>query len=268
MGSHAASSGTSPAPPDPAVTEFLDYLRYERGMSPNTIVAYARDLSRYVAFLGPRAQSVTAAEESDVRAYFVAQGGDGAAASVARRSACLRSFYAYLVREGIREDDPAARLRTPKKPRDLPHVFSVEEIEILLGAVVPGDALGQRDLAILELLYGSGLRVSELLGLREGDIDLEGGLVRCVGKGDKERAVPMGAAAVGALGRYLRDGRRQLLRGRRLPDVFLNARGKPLTRQGVTYLLDKILAARRHVGQGQRPYLPSLVRDASAGGRS
>jgi len=242
MASHAAPLGPSPAPHDAAVTEFLDYLRYERGMSPNTLVAYARDLSRYEAFLGQLTQSPAAAEESDVRAYFAAQGGDGAAASVARRTACLRSFYAYLVREGIREDDPAARLRTPKKPRDLPLVLSVEEIETLLGAVIPADATGQRDLAILELLYGSGLRVSELLGLREGDIDLEGGLVRCVGKGDKERAVPMGAAAAGALGRYLRDGRRQLLRGRRLPDVFLNARGGPLTRQGVAYLLDRILA--------------------------
>ena len=242
MTNHAASAGTSPAPPDPAVTEFLDYLRYERGMSPNTLVAYARDLSRYGAFLVQRTRSAATAEESDVRAYFAAQGGDGAAASVARRTACLRSFYAYLAREGIRDDDPSARLRTPKKPRDLPHVLSVEEIEALLGAIIPADAAGQRDLAILELLYGSGLRVSELLDLREGDIDLEGGLVRCVGKGDKERAVPMGAAARDALGRYLRDGRRQLLRGRRLPDVFLNVRGKPLTRQGVGYLLDRILA--------------------------
>jgi integrase/recombinase XerD len=242
MASHVAPSGASSTPPDPAVTEFLDYLRYERGMSPNTLVAYARDLSRYEAFLVRCTRGAARAEESDVRAYFAAEGGDGAAASVARRTACLRSFYAYLVREGIRDDDPAARLRTPKKPRDLPHVLSVEEIETLLGAVIPGDAVGQRDLAILELLYGSGLRVSELLGLREGDIDLEGGLVRCVGKGDKERAVPMGAAAAGALGRYLRDGRRQLLRGRRLSHVFLNARGGPLTRQGVAYLLDRILA--------------------------
>jgi integrase/recombinase XerD len=210
-------------------------------MSLNTLVAYERDLTRYETFLGQRARGAALADESDVRAYFAAEGGDGAAASVARRTACLRSFYAYLVREGIRDDDPAARLRTPKKPHDLPRVLSVEEMATLLAGIIPVDAAGQRDLAIMELLYGSGLRVSELLGLREGDIDLEGGLVRCVGKGDKERAVPMGAAAVDALGRYLRDGRRQLLRGRRLQNVFLNARGGPLTRQGVAYLLDKIL---------------------------
>ena len=112
----------------------------------------------------------------------------------------MRAFYAYLVREGVREDDPAALLRTPKRPQDLPRVLSVEEVEAILATVVPAGPLGQRDLAALELLYGCGLRVSELLGLRDGDVDLEGGLVRCVGKGDKERVVPMGSAAAKARG--------------------------------------------------------------------
>ena len=114
---------------------------------------------------------------------------------------------------------------------------------------MPAGPLGQRDLAALELLYGCGLRVSELLGLREGDVDLEGGLVRCVGKGDKERVVPMGAAAAVALTRYLRDGRRTLLRGRRRAEVFLNARGTPLTRQGVDYLLRRMLARADMLGK-------------------
>jgi integrase/recombinase XerD len=127
------------------------------------------------------------------------------------------------------------------KPRDLPRVLSVEEVLALLAAAVPGDATGQRDLAIVELLYGSGLRVSELVGLREGDLDLEGGLVRCVGKGDKERSVPMGGAASRALERYLGDGRRRLLGRRRTVQVFVNARGGPLTRQGVAFILAKIL---------------------------
>lgn len=228
--------------PDPSVTEFLDYLRYERGMSPNTLAAYSRDLSRFSAFLSAHElRGAAAAGEEDLRAYFAEEGGDGAAASVARRTASLRSFYAYLEREGVRHDDPAARLRAPKKPQSLPHVLSVDEIESLLAAIVPAEATDQRDLAILELLYGSGLRVSELLGLRESDVDLEGGLVRCLGKGEKERAVPIGAAAVRALDRYLSDGRRQLLRGRRLPEVFLNARGGPLTRQGVAHILTRIL---------------------------
>jgi integrase/recombinase XerD len=128
-------------------------------------------------------------------------------------------------------------------------VLSVEEVEAVLAKVAPAGPLGQRDLAALELLYGCGLRASELLGLREGDVDVEGGLVRCVGKGDKERVVPMGGAAAAALGRYLRDGRRELLRGRRRAELFLNARGGPLTRQGLDYLLRKILARADMRGQ-------------------
>ena len=137
--------------------------------------------------------------------------------------------------------DPTARLRTPKRAQDLPRVLSVEEVLALLKSVAPTGPLGERDLAMFELLYGCGLRASELLGLRDGDVDMEGGLVRCVGKGDKERIVPMGSAAAAALGRYLRDGRRTLQRGRRRPELFLNARGGPLTRQGLDYLLRRYL---------------------------
>jgi len=223
------------------ILEFLEYVRYERGLSPNTVTAYARDLARLQDFLGARGVTPAGASEDDVRDFFSGTGGDGAAASVARRTAAVRAFYAYLVREGRRDDDPAGRLRTPRRPQDLPRVLSVEEVEQVLAAVVPTTALGQRDLAALELLYGCGLRVSELLGLREGDADVEGGLVRCVGKGDKERVVPMGAAAGAALSRYVGDGRRVLLRGRRRPELILNARGGPLTRQGFDYVLRRVL---------------------------
>jgi integrase/recombinase XerD len=246
------TSGDAPrsrTPPDPAVAEFLDCLRYERGMSANTVTAYDRDLARYAEFLKSRAVTPPAASEEDVRAYFAETGGDGAAASVARRTASLRAFYAYLVREGRREDDPAARLRTPKKPQGLPRVLSVEEVEAFLGQIVPSGPLGQRDLAALELLYGCGLRVSELLSLRDGDVDIEGGLVRCIGKGDKERVVPMGHAAGAAVERYERDGRRALLRGRRRAELILNARGGPLTRQGLDYIIRKVLARADMFGQ-------------------
>jgi integrase/recombinase XerD len=239
-----------PAPPtDPDVQEFLDYVRYERGMSANTVSAYGRDLRRFTAFLADRGVRPVVASTSDVQDFFAAGGGDGAASSVARRTASLRVFYVYLVREGVRADDPAASLRTPKLPQQLPRVLSVEEVEAVLAKAVAAGPLGQRDLAALELLYGSGLRVSELLGLREGDVDVEGGLVRCVGKGDKERVVPMGTAAALALERYRRDGRRQLLHGRRRSELFLNARGGPLTRQGLDYLLRKILARADMLGQ-------------------
>ena len=238
----AAGDARPPVPPpDPPVQEFLDHVRYERGLSPNTVEAYGRDLRRYAEFLAGRGARPSSATADDLHAYFAAGGGDGAAASVARRTATLRAFYAFLAREGLREDDPSATLRTPKRPQDLPRVLSVDEVGRLLAAVVPAGPLGQRDLAALELLYGCGLRASELLGLREGDVDLEGGLVRCTGKGDKERVVPVGSAALAALGRYEKDGRRQLLKGRRRPELILNARGAPLTRQGLDYLLRKTL---------------------------
>ncbi|NLE22645.1 MAG: tyrosine recombinase XerD [Actinobacteria bacterium] len=237
---------TGPASPpagqsDPLVAEFLDYVRYERGLSANTVTAYGRDLARFGAWLEAGGTPPSAATSAQVRAYFSGPGGDGASSSVARRTAAVRAFYAYLVREGVREDDPSALLRTPKRPQDLPRVLSVEEMERILAAVVPTGPLGQRDLAALELLYGCGLRVSELLGLRDGDVDLEGGLVRCVGKGDKERVVPMGSAAAKAVSRYVSDGRRTLLKGRRRPELILNARGRPLTRQGVDYILRRVL---------------------------
>jgi len=237
-----AMEPASPRPAlDPLVQEFLDYARFERGLSANTVAAYGRDLIRFAAYLAPEGGRPSAASEDEVRGFFAATGGDGAPASVARRTASVRTFFAYLVREGVRDDDPAARLRTPKKPQDLPRVLSVEEVESVLDAVVPSGPLGQRDLAALELLYGCGLRVSELLGLREGDVDAEGGVVRCVGKGDKERVVPMGAAAGRALRRYVSDGRRTLLRGRRRPELILNSRGQPLTRQGFAYILRRVL---------------------------
>lgn len=229
------------APVDPLVREFLEFIQYERGLSGNTVAAYGRDLAAFSRFLGEGGTSPGVATQTDVRAYFSGPGGAGAASSVARRTAAVRAFYAYLVRENVREDDPAALLRTPKRPQDLPRVLSVEEVEAILAGVVPAGPLGQRDLAALELLYGCGLRVSELLGLRDGDVDLEAGLVRCVGKGDKERVVPMGSAAAAAVSRYLADGRRTLLRGRRRPQLILNARGGPLTRQGFDYVLRRVL---------------------------
>ena len=238
------AQGAEGGPPaDPLVGEFLDYIRYERGLSPNTVTAYGRDLTAFAAFLStPEGRLPAAPSTADVRAWFAGSGGDGAASSVARRTAAVRSFYAYLVRENVRADDPAALLRTPKRPQDLPRVLSVEEVEAILATVVPAGPLGQRDLAALELLYGCGLRVSELIGLRDGDVDVEGGIVRCVGKGDKERVVPMGsAAAAAAVSRYVADGRRTLLRGRRRSELILNARGGPLTRQGFDYILRRVL---------------------------
>jgi len=222
---------------DADVQDFLDYLAYERSASANTVAAYRRDLERLVAYLHEAGLTVRSAGEDDVEAFFTGPGGAGAGSSLA----AVRGLYGFLVREGVLEKDPADRLRAPKRREDLPRVLSVEEVERVLTRIVPTGPLGQRDLAAMELLYGCGLRASELVGLRAADVDLEGGLVRCLGKGDKERVVPLGGAAANAVRRYARDGRRTLLRGRRRDQLLLNARGAPLTRQGLDYVLRRAL---------------------------
>ncbi|HUK76080.1 MAG TPA: tyrosine-type recombinase/integrase, partial [Thermoleophilia bacterium] len=200
------------AVPDPAVEEYLAHLEFERALSANTVAAYRRDLERFAAFLGgpptsgsaggPAAVrgSVATATDDDLYRYFNGPGGDGATTSVARRMAAVRGLYHYLVREHGLVADPAVHLTTPKHPRGLPRVLRVDEIETILAAVTTAGPLAERDLALLELLYGCGLRASEIVTLRTADVDLEGGLLRCLGKGDKERVVPLGSFAAVAVG--------------------------------------------------------------------
>jgi integrase/recombinase XerD len=238
-------------PSDRIVADYLDFLRYERGLSANTVAAYGRDLDGLSAFLSQHGRVPLGAAAADVDAYFDGPGGDGRATSVARRMAAVRGLYRFLVREDRLAVDPAAPLRSPRRGRPLPKVLSVAEVEAIIAQVRAAGAAGQRDLAIIELLYGCGLRASELVGLREADVDLEGGLLRCLGKGGKERVVPLGSHAVAATERYITDGRRSLLRGRRLDELFVNAHGRPLTRRGLHYILGRyVLAAgiRRPVG--------------------
>jgi integrase/recombinase XerD len=204
------------AAPDPVVEEYLAYLEFERTLSPNSVAAYRRDLERFAAWLAgrpatgqtaataresrPRSPRATVFEatEDDVYRYFAGAGGDGATTSVARRMAAVRGLYHYLVREKSLAADPSARLATPRHPHGLPRVLDVDEIEKVLGGVPLEGPLAERDLALFELLYGCGLRATEIVTLRVTDVDLEGGLVRCLGKGDKERIVPLGSYAAAA----------------------------------------------------------------------
>jgi integrase/recombinase XerD len=250
-GLRSAGSRSANAPgSDPFLVDFLEYLEFERALSRHTVAAYRRDLGPFVAFLAARGRGPATCRDTDLRAYFEGTGGDGAATSVARRMAAVRGFCRFLVREDCLARDPSAGLKTPKRPQTLPDVLSVEEVETLIArAARPGD-LGQRDLALIELLYGCGLRASELVTLRLADVDLEAGLVRCVGKGDKERVVPIGSHAAAAVRRYVAGGRLVLLRGRRRDELFVNARGAPLTRQGLHYLVRRYVeraALDRHV---------------------
>lgn len=222
---------------DLAVSDYLDQLRYERGLSQNTVAAYARDLDALGAFLVRRGRALLSVEAADLEAYFVGPGGAGAASTVARRTAAVRGLFRFLVAEERIAADPTVLLHPPRRGTALPRVLSIEEVEAILAQVRAAGAVGQRDLAMIELLYGCGLRASELVGLCQGDVDLEAGLVRCVGKGGKERVVPMGSYAATALARYVTDGRRRLVGDLRPDQLFVNTRGRPLTRQGLHHIL-------------------------------
>ena len=222
------------------VLDFLAHLEFERGLSRNTLAAYRTDLLQFGRFLAAHDVEVTAAQPSDLGdflAELAAGDGNGRApcstSTVHRKAACLRSFYRHLRREEITEDDPAARLATPRRGRKLPEVLSYAEVQKLLSQPQGDDPAAIRDRALLELMYASGLRASETITLEIGDVDLEHGIVRARGKGSKERLVPVGQKAVSAVRRYLRSGRPHLDHSAEERNLFLNFRGGPLTRQGL-----------------------------------
>ena len=234
---------------DPIVVDaerFLDHLAIERGLSDNTVVAYRRDLRRYMRFL--TARRIRAASDVDaalVRSFLASvsastHGDDGRpyrATSVARTLSTVRSFHRFLVREGVTDRDPAAGVTQPRLPRSLPRPLSVDEIGRLLEAPDLRTPAGVRDRAILELLYGAGLRISELTGLDVDDIDVEEGSVRVLGKGGKERDVPVGRYAREAVGGYLTRARPAFASTQSRSALFLNQRGGRLTRQSCARIL-------------------------------
>ncbi len=224
--------------------EFLAHLAVERGSSTNTIDAYRRDLGLYLDVLSARnVADPDHVSREDVTAYVERLREMGyAPSSVERKVAAVKSFHRFLVREGVTENHPTARLPLPKVPQRLPDVITVDDAEQLLSQPFPPGPRGYRDRAILEVLYGCGLRASEIVGLDSTDLDLETGFIRVCGKGDKERDVPVGGAALRALAEYVKHGRAFLRpKGSTRPAdssaLFLNVRGQRLTRQSVFVLV-------------------------------
>jgi integrase/recombinase XerD len=222
-----------------AVEPFLDHLRFERGLSELTLVAYAHDVARLAAFAASRGRSspgeVTTA---DLRALILVLKDLGLApASIARNVSSLRTYFRFLLAENLVVADPSDRIDPPKAWKTLPDVLSVEEVARLLEAPDLARPLAWRDRAMLEFAYASGVRVSELTGLRVRDLHLDEAFASVVGKGSKERLVPIGRRAIGTLSIYLRETRPRLDRGEAQGRVFLNARGRPLTRMGVWKIL-------------------------------
>ncbi len=227
------------------IERFLDHLAVERGLSANTVKAYGRDLRRYAAFLAPRGVGDARDVDDETVAGFIAElsgathhdGKPYSGTSVVRALSSVRSFHRFLLREGESTSDPTARVVRPRTPRSLPRPLSVEDVTRLLEAARPVDVAGLRDRAVLETLYGAGLRVSELTGLDVDDVDLEEGTVRVLGKGAKEREVPIGRYARDAIAAYLSRARPALASSRSRSALFLNQRGGRLSRQACWNLL-------------------------------
>jgi integrase/recombinase XerD len=225
--------------------QFQDYLTYERGLSPRTVSAYGRDLGRWLGFtVGLGVQDPSRVTPQQLREWVFSLKDAGlAATSIRRAQSALRTYYGFLLAEGAVEVDPTDRIESPRATRKLPDFLSLEETTRLLEAPDDSKPLYWRDRAILELLYATGVRVSELVELPLSALDLDEGFATIFGKGSKERLVPVGQPALRALGRYLRDVRPSLDRGRGKGLVFLNARGRPLRREAVWTIVKD--AARR-----------------------
>jgi integrase/recombinase XerD len=243
-------------PPDSGVDAFLALAAVR--LAPRTVEAYRRDLTAVAKWLGRPLDDVTVDE---LERYLAELRGKGISpATIARRAAALRSFFRHQMLLGAREDNPAAELELPRRTRRLPRTLSPAEAERLVEAAAGTQPRDLRDRALVELLYGAGLRVTEAVSLERGGVDLEGRLVRCIGKGGKERIVPIGRQAAESLRRYLARGRPFLDRRHR-PDLFLNAKGGPLTRAGA-FLILRRLAAR--AGLEPERIHPHLLRHSFA----
>lgn len=240
-----------------AAGDYLDYLAVERGLAANTLAAYRRDLKTYLAFLDRRGVvDPEAVDRHDVEA-FVADRRDGgySDASVERALSSVKGFHKFMVRDGVTQNHPTSDIRLPKKGERLPECLSVEEVTALLDQPFGDDETGLRDRAVLEVLYGCGLRASELCGLDERDLYLADGFLRVTGKGSKERLVPIMGSAERALAHYMGEGRpRFAAHARRgtCPAVFLNKNGGRLSRQSV-HAICATYGARVHI-EGLHPH--------------
>ena len=241
------SGAASPIVNNPeAIRDYLTYLRVEKGLRPLTCEAYERDLLQLAEFLEQKGGNLLRAQQTDLAGFLQhLQAHQVEMRSRARKLSCLRGFYRWLLLDKTIAHDPTENLESPSGWKVLPKSLAESEVTAMLEQAnqaarhpeAGGAAL--RDAAMLELLYGGGIRVSELVGLRVEDLSLEQGQILVRGKGDKERVVPLGRAAVEAVEKYLRLGRAELQRKRRAPEIFLSARGVALTRQSVWQLVKR-----------------------------
>jgi integrase/recombinase XerD len=215
----------------------MAHIKVEKGLSANTIVAYNRDLLGFFEFLKTRGVTPLRVGQHDLLSFVAERRVQVAARSLARCLVSIRMFYRFCVTEGKITSNPARLLGIPKLYQHLPHILSRDEVEALLTQPDDQTLLGKRDKAMMEILYATGLRVTELIGLKVHNVNLEAGFIRTIGKGSKERIVPMGGKAIDALKEYLQSARPAFLRKRKSSSLFLNRRGNPMTRQGFWKIL-------------------------------
>ena len=220
---------------------FIDRIWMERGLSQNTLTSYRADLLGLSRWLQDGQQSsLYAVSREQLQAYLAYRmSRQSSAGSTARLLSSLRRLFRFMLREGLREDDPSTLIESPKRGRHLPHSLAEADIEALLAAPDTDTPLGQRDRAMLELMYASGLRVSEIISLQIDQLSIRRGLVRLIGKGNKERLVPFGEEALQWLESYLQTARDELLKGRRSDAVFVTLRGGGMTRQAFWHLIKR-----------------------------
>ncbi|TCP59566.1 integrase/recombinase XerD [Tumebacillus sp. BK434] len=226
---------------DRLIERFIHYLAVERGLALNTLESYQRDLIGYAGFLERSGiRDLNQTRRANIIAYLAELQRKGRATStISRNLASLRAFYGFLLRDGLIDGDPTANLESPKIEKRLPKVLSVAEVESLLEGPDTGTVAGARDKAMLELLYATGIRVSELVSLNISDVNINMGFLKCYGKGSKERIIPLGSVALTTVGDYLLKSRGKLLRDQTEDSLFLNHHGQRLSRQGFWKIIKK-----------------------------
>lgn len=243
------------------IDEFINYLSVERNLAQNTLSAYRRDLKQYFDFLqGRRIDLLDKIGKDDITSFMFHQKERGlSVTSVSRALAAIKMLHRFVMREGFSHNDPTVFLESPKLWKRIPEVLSVREVEAMIKEAVPRGTEGIRDNAILELLYATGMRVSELTGLRICDVNLDVGFIRCLGKGQKERVVPVGRRAVVSLNRYLERARPKLAK-KDNDTLFLSRLGRGLSRQSIWKIIKKY--ARR--ARIKKPVKPHTLRHSFA----
>jgi len=241
---------------------FLSYLSAERGLARNTVAAYRDDLGTYLEFIaGQKIDTLSKTSRGEVTAFMLSQKEKGISPnSIARRLAAIKTFYRFLVRERILKNDPTGLIDTPKLWKKVPDTLSTNEVDALLAQPNIRKNQGIRDKAILETFYATGMRVSEVCGLKTENVNLEVGFLRCIGKGNKERIIPLGKKAIAAITRYISSSRPRLLKQKECEYLFVSRSGKRISRQS----LWKLIKQYARLARIKKPIKPHILRHSFA----